>query len=340
MAANTNTTYAAAVPATYRAYVHEHFGELAQELKLRTDVPQETLKNDQVRIHVHAAAINPIDYKLIEWGARMLPFAPTPERPFRIGFDVAGVIAELGSDVTDLQVGDAVLAMGDFVTKGTFAEYVVIDAKYVAPKPAKLSFQHAAGLSLAGQTSYQALVAQGQLQQGHRVLVLGGSSATGSLAIQIAKALGASFVAATTSTRNVEFVQAFGADRVIDYTTEKWVDVLDANSIDLIFDCGVESASWNDDAQRVLKHDTGRFVTIGQEITPIESPVGATYIRFRTQPSGADLLVLTGLVERDELRVPIDSVFGFEDLLGAFKSVKTGRSRGKVILEVVAAAQP
>ncbi|TMW64328.1 hypothetical protein Poli38472_012950 [Pythium oligandrum] len=323
-----------AIPPTYRAYAYENYGSVATELKLRSDFPQETLKADQVRIRVHAAAINPIDYKLIEFGGCYLPVSSTPENPFRVGFDVAGIIAEVGSDVTDLRVGDEVLAMAGFTIRGTCAEYVVIEATCVAHKPAKLSFQHAAGLSLAGETSYQALVAQGQLQHGHRVLVLGGSSATGLLAIQIAKALGASFVVATTSTRNVALVQSFDADRAIDYTTEKWSEVLDEHSIDLIYDCGVEPNAWNEGAQRVLK-PKGRLVTIGQEITPSESPIGATYTRFRTQPKRTDLRVLTGLVERDQLRVPIESVFPFENLSEAFDTLKGGRSRGKIILEVI-----
>ncbi|TMW64324.1 hypothetical protein Poli38472_012946 [Pythium oligandrum] len=328
-----------ATPATFRAYSYEHFGDVTEQVKLRTDIPQDTLKADQICIQVHAAALNPIDYKLIEWGTRMQSVPPTPERPFRVGFDFAGIVAEVGSEVTDLKVGDEVLGMGEFPKNGTFAEHITIGTNHVVRKPSKLNFHQAAGLALTGQTSYQALTAQGQLQKGQRVLILGGSSATGMLAIQIAKALGASFVAATTSTRNIEFVQAFGADRVIDYTTEKWSDVLDANSIDLIYDCGVEAGAWDEGAQRVLKAETGRLVTIGDDMSPSESPIGATYVCFCTHPNNSDLAVLTELVENDQLHVPIDSVFAFEDLLDAFKTLKTGRSRGKIILDVVS-SQP
>ncbi|TMW64323.1 hypothetical protein Poli38472_012945 [Pythium oligandrum] len=323
------------VPATYRAYVHEAFGDVHAQVKLRTDIPQETLKADQVRIRVHTAALNPLDYELIEWGSRILPVSPTPEHPFRIGFDVAGVIAEVGSDLSNINVGDDVLALTDFASKGTFAEYLVVAASNVFLKPATLSFHEAAGLPLAGKTSYQALTAQGQLQNGQRVLILGGSTTTGTLAIQIAKALGASFVAATTSTRNVEIVQSLGAEQVIDYTTDAWADVLDTNSIDLIYDCGVEPNAWNDAAQRVLKVSTGRFVSIGQALTtPIESPIGATYVCFRTQPTHGDVPKLIQLVESNQLRVPIDSVYAFDQLVDAFKALKTGCARGKIILKV------
>ncbi|TMW64329.1 hypothetical protein Poli38472_012951 [Pythium oligandrum] len=325
----------AAIPATYRAYLHEGYGDLATELQLRCDVPQEILKTDQVRIQVHAAGLNPADYKIIEIGASFMPVSLSPEEPFRVGFDVAGVVAEVGSDVTSLKVGDEVLARGDFITRGSCAEYVVIDTKYIVQKPAKLSFQLAASLPVIGLTSYQALSAEGQLQKGERVLVLGGSSGTGVIAIQIAKLLGASFVAATTSTRNIDFVLSFGADRVIDYTIEKWAEVLEAHSIDLIYDCGVEPNAWDEGAQRVLKVNTGRLVTISREITPSESPIGATYIRFRKVPNSTDLALVTQWVESDQLRVPIDSVYAFEDLLNAFKAIKAGHTRGKVILEVI-----
>ncbi|GAB9477896.1 Quinone oxidoreductase protein, partial [Globisporangium polare] len=222
---------------TFRAYVFESFGDALEEIKLRTSVPQTIVGPTQVRIKVHAAALNPIDWKVVEFGKAFLPTAPSAENPFRLGFDVAGTLVEVGADVSanDFKVGDAVLGMAYFGETGSFAEYFVSDAKYVALKPASLSFNHAAGLSLAGKTSYQALITHGKLKEGDRVLILGGSSATGALGIQIAKALGAAHVIATTSTRNVELVKSFGADEVVDYTKEKWGDVLEPHSIDLIY---------------------------------------------------------------------------------------------------------
>jgi NADPH:quinone reductase-like Zn-dependent oxidoreductase len=218
---------------------------------------------------------------------------------------------------------------------GTFAEYIDLDTKFVALKPQSLTFNQAAGVPLASQTSYQALVNYGSIKEGDRVLILGGSSGTGAFAIQIAKALGASFVAATTSERNGELVKSFGADRIIDYTSEKWADILDAHSIDIIYDCGAEPDAWNGDAQRVLKRDTGKFVTILTTENPIESPIGAAFFKMMTNSASVDLPAITRLIDAGKIFTPIDSVHRFENLLDAIKVQMSNRARGKVILEVL-----
>jgi NADPH:quinone reductase-like Zn-dependent oxidoreductase len=207
-----------------------------------------------------------------------------------------------------------------------------MNTQYVAPKPKNLDFDHAASVPLAGLTSYQALATQ--VQSGERVLILGGSGGTGIFAIQIAKALGA-HVTTTTSFRNAEFVKSLGADHVIDYTKEKWVDVLHPHSIDVLYDCGMEPASWNDDAQKVLKKDTGRFVTIGTIPEPvIESPIGAKLTNAYVQASAVDLKKLTQLIESGKVVTTIDSVYPFGDLLGAIAKVKNNRVRGKVVVQI------
>lgn len=332
-----NATASPIIPDTFRAYVAEGFGDVEHQIKLRTDVPQAPVGPDQVRIKIHAAAVNPVDYKLVEAGQRFMATPPSAENPLRLGFDVAGTLVEIGADVKrdDLHVADAVYAMAFFGGTGTFAEYIVINASYVAPKPTNLSFTHAAGLPLAGQTSYHALVTFGKLKKGDRVLILGGSSGTGGLAIQIAKALGASFVAATASARNIDLVKSFGADQVIDYTSEKWGDVLEPHSIDLIYDCAMEPHSWNDAAQIVLKRNTGIFVTIELDVKPIESTIGATFHAIYVNPKAENLIAMTKLIDAGKLFVPIDSVHPFEDLMDAVKVQMSGRARGKIILQVL-----
>ncbi|KAF1316332.1 Quinone oxidoreductase protein, partial [Globisporangium splendens] len=319
---------------TFKAYVFENFGDAFTEIKLRTNIQHSELADHRVRIRVHAAALNPIDYKLVEQGQFFMP-EPSAEKPFRMGFDVAGTLVQVGADVKGLKVGDAVFGVAFFGQTGSFAEYVDVDATLVAPKPAKLTFVQAAGVPSVSQTSYQALVDDGKFKAGDSVLVLGGTSATGTAAIQIAKALGAGFVAATTSTRNVEHVKSFGADQVIDYTTEKWSEVLAAHSIDLIYDCGVEPNSWNTVAQHVLKKETGKFVTIGKVGEPIESATGASLVQSVVAPTPDMLLQLMKLIDAGKLVTPIDSVHPFENLLDAVKVQKSGHARGKIILQVL-----
>lgn len=191
----------------YKAFVYEAFGSALQQIKLRTDVSFKPLQPTQVRIEIASAALNPVDWKLIERGATRLPTSPSPENPFGIGGDVAGKIVDVGSAVQRLRVGDLVYAMADRQSRGTAAEYVDFEERLVALKPSKLSFDEAAGVPLAGQTSYQALVTHAKLQPGECVLIIGASGGTGMYAVQFAKAIGA-HVIATMSARNADFVKS------------------------------------------------------------------------------------------------------------------------------------
>jgi NADPH:quinone reductase-like Zn-dependent oxidoreductase len=284
---------------------------------------------------VHSAALNPIDFKVPEiYGTAFSKTSPTAETPFRIGFDAAGVVAQVGDDVKGFSVGDQVYAMAGKGEFGSLGEFFSVDAQFVALKPTTLDFDHAAGVPLASLTSFQALEHHAKLQAGERVLVLGGSSATGIYAVQHAKALGA-YVIATAGTNNVDKVKSLGADEVIDYRTQKWGDVVEQHSVDVVYDCGVEPLSWEDAAQHVLKQNTGRFVTLKRGLTPSAAKFGATYSEVFTSPSGKDLAEVTKRFERGEIKLVVDSVFPLEKTADAFTRLKTGRAVGKVIVKVL-----
>ncbi|KAG2977441.1 hypothetical protein JG687_00018451 [Phytophthora cactorum] len=321
------------IPATFKAYEYYKFGDALEEIKFNANVAQKPLKANELRVKIFSAAVNPVDYKLVTYGPHILPHAPTTENPFRVGFDMAGKVVEVGSDVKDYKVGDEIFAMPGIVSFGTFGEYINIETKFVAPKPSNMSWNEAAGVPLAGQTSWQALVTYGKLQKGQCVLILGGSSGTGVFAIQIAKALGAEVIT-TCSARNVELVKSLGADQVVDYTKEKWSEVLAEHSIDLIYDCGMEPASWNDVAQKVLKEKTGIFVTILTIDKPIESPIGATLHQIFNAPCTEYLLELKKLIEAGKVKTIIDSVHPLENVMEAFKVQMSSRARGKIVIEI------
>ncbi|RLN56763.1 hypothetical protein BBJ29_009805 [Phytophthora kernoviae] len=305
-------------PATFKAFEYTNFGDVLQEMKLNT------------------AAMNPLDYKLVALGAAMLPVAPTVENPFRLGFDMAGVVTDVGSgDVRGLKVGDSVFAMTYVDGPGSYGEYINVDAKYVALKPTNMTFNEAAGVPCVEQTSYQALVTLGNLQAGQRVLILGGSCATGMFGIQIAKALGAEVIT-TASARNVELVKSLGADQVIEYTTQKWGDILAEHSVDLIYDCGMEPESWASNAQKILKQTTGIFVTIGMPQTPAESSIGATFKQLFNMPAAENLQKLSELIEAGQIKTVIDSKYPLEKLEDAIKLQQSNKARGKIIIEVAA----
>lgn len=363
MAPTTTPASATRVPITFKAYQYEGYGNPADVLRINPATKQPVLGEKQVRVRVHAAALNPADAGIVEiYGELATGSKPTVDRPYRIGFDASGVVVEIGGvkvkDGADaapihgttrnststhlnnsrLHVGDEVYFMTPFTSFGTFAEFVDVDEAYVALKPTNLSFEEVAGIPAVGLTSYQALIQHAQLKRGERVLILGGSSATGIVGIQIAKKLGA-HVTATTSSRNTAFVKSLGADDVVDYTQRKWVDALAAHSIDVVYDCGVEPNSWNGDAQLVLKRDSGRFVTLHPVADPVASKFGAKFVgHIHVAPSLADLDELTQLVEAGELKLVVDVVYPFEHLAVAIARIKTRRAVGKLVLKVVADA--
>lgn len=331
-------TTSTSIPTTFKAYEYASYGAPSDVVKINPAVTHAALEPTHVRVKVHSAALNPIDSLLTQFIGQMLTgSSPTADRPYRIGFDAAGTIVEVGTDATR-SVGEEVYFMTPFTKFGTFAEFIDVDEQFVARKPKNLSFNEAASVPLVALMSYQALVQHAQLKRGERVLVLGGSSATGIIAVQLAKALGAAHVIATASSRNAAFVKSLGADEVIDYTQHKWADVVAEHSINVLYDCGMEPNSWNDgDAQRVLKRDeSGRFVTLGMAGPPGPSTFGAKCIgSIHVAPSAADLNVITQHIEAGEVKTVVDSVYRFEDLYAAIDKQSTRRAVGKLVLQVV-----
>ncbi|CAH0479865.1 unnamed protein product [Peronospora belbahrii] len=324
------------IPSTFKAYEYQHFGNFLDEIRLNEAAEQKPVQPNEVKIKILSASINPIDYKIGLFASMILSTMASPENPYRVGHDLSGKVVEVGSNVKEYKVGDEVYAMTTPDTSGTFAEYINVNTKLVALKPSNMTFNEAAGVPLAGQTSWQGIVTYGKVQKDQRVLILGGSSGTGLYGIQIAKALGAKVIT-TCSHRNVELVKSVGADEVVDYTKEKWNDVVLEHSIDLIYDCGVESQSWNDAAQKVLKKQTGIFVTIGMIDKPIESSIGATVHQIFNAPCTEYLLELKKLIEAGKVKTIIDSVHPLENLVEAMKICMSQRAKGKIIIEVAKA---
>ncbi|KAL4129055.1 hypothetical protein PRIC2_005067 [Phytophthora ramorum] len=324
------------VPQTYRAYQYDQYGPQAQELKLRLSVKRPELDPKQVRVKVASAAINPIDYILLEVaGESFTGKVPTPEKPFGIGFDAAGTVVEVGSEAKRLQVGDQVYAMTPFDACGTVADYALFDEELVALKPKNLTFNQAASIPLIGLTSYQALVEHTKLQKGEKVLIIGGSSAVGMFAIQLAHALGARVVT-TTSAKNAEFIKGLGAERVINYHTQKWAQELEPHSVDVIYDCGMEADAWNTDAQLILKQNTGRFVSLLPMTEPVQpAKFGAkNHGNMLVYPTAKDLDEITTYLEKGAIVPVIDTVFEFEKLHAALTKLKGRHSRGKLVIKV------
>ena len=210
-----------------KAYAIERYGK--SPLK-RLDVPVPVVGDNDLLVEIHAASINPVDFKVRDGKVKLLL---KYKMPLIMGNDFAGVVTKVGSNVSRFKVGDEVYARAPKNRIGTFAEYIAIDQDAVALKPNSISFEAAASIPLVGLTSYQALHDVLSLRQGQKVLIHAGSGGVGTFAIQLAKSMGA-VVTTTASDAGRELVESLGADQVINYKTQDFSEVL--SDFDGVFD--------------------------------------------------------------------------------------------------------
>jgi NADPH:quinone reductase-like Zn-dependent oxidoreductase len=293
------------------------------------DAPRPEPGPGEVRLRVHAAAVNPVDWKIrAGYLASMIPH----QMPLTLGWDVSGVVDQVGSEVTHLSVGDAVYSRPDIARDGSYAEYVVVRASEVAAKPRTLAHNEAAAVPLAGLTAWQALFERAQLGAGERVLIHAGAGGVGSFAVQFAKWAGA-HVIATASAGNEALVRDLGADEFVDYRSQRFDEVL--AKVDVVLD----TIGGDTQARSIqLLNPGGRLVSI--VATPDEASltaVGATGGFLMVQPSSENLGRIAGLIDEGTVRVLIDSVFPLSEARAAHAKSQTGRAKGKIVLEVVPA---
>ena len=312
-----------------RAAVIDAFGP-ESNLEIR-DIPTPEITPEQILVEVHAASVNPIDWKIREG---MMAARYGEEFPMVLGLDASGVVTEVGEAVEGFAVDDEIYARSDNGPGKCYAEYVALNPSTVAPKPPQLSHAEAAGIPLAALTPLYGLRDCARIQAGDRVLLVGASGGVGVFAIQIAKAMGA-HVTGVCSGRNTDLVRELGADGVIDYTTE---DVLKAgDDYDVIYDAvGVlELAA----ALPALNRD-GVYLTLvpvpGIDFfIPGQShrEAGKGYFVAWT-PHAADLDLLSEWVASGELKPVIDSEFALEDIRAAHERSQTERAVGKIIINI------
>ncbi len=202
-----------------KAMIIDRYGKVPMRM---AEVPTPEINEYEVLAEIHAASINPIDFKIRDGKVKMLL---KYEMPLILGNDFAGVITKVGSKVTRFKVGDEIYARPRKNKIGTFAEYIAIHEDDIALKPKNLSFEEAASIPLVGLTSYQALHDIMQLQKGQKILIHAGSGGVGTFAIQLAKIMGA-IVTTTASEAGANLVTSLGADEIINYKTEKFEDIL------------------------------------------------------------------------------------------------------------------
>ena len=290
------------------------------------DVDRPVLADDSVMVEVRAAAINPIDWIVMAGYVQdMLPY----ELPWIVGYDVSGVVVEVGPDAQGFSVGDEVFARADSMQAGTMAEYAALKASDLAIKPDNISHVEAAGIPLAGLTAWQALFDKGGLTSGQRVLIHAGSGGVGTLAIQIAKHAEA-WVATTASAKNKDLVEGLGADLFVDYSNERFEDV--AEKYDLVFDMlGDDTLKRSFDAVK----PGGTIVSIkGDAPDGLADERDITFHSFFMQPNGAQLAEIAKLITAGTIRPVLDRTFPLDDVAAAYEYARTGGPNGKVAVAV------
>ena len=310
--------------------------------------PRPSLTENAVLVKVHAASINPLDLRVLEGEFKAI--LPVPF-PFILGNDFAGTVVEVGSKVSQFKVGDEVYAKTDL--NGAFAEYTVVQQSSLALKPQNISMEQAAALPLVGLTSWQALVEIAKVKAGQKVLIHAGSGGVGSIAIQLAKSLGAT-VATTTSSKNSSWVKGLGADIIIDYKTTDFEQEL--KDYDVVLD--TQGGKILEKSLNVLKRG-GRLISISgppdhafvEVVNPnwflkCVIPLLSWSIRHKAkkrdisysflfmQPNGQQLSEISKLVESGKINPVVDKTYTFSEIKDAFQYVNTGRAKGKIVLKI------
>ncbi|GAB4291922.1 MAG: NADP-dependent oxidoreductase [Myxococcota bacterium] len=298
------------------------------------EIPLPKMKPHQILIEVHASSVNPIDWKIRGGKFRYLPII---RFPLVLGFDVAGVVAEVGAVAGKFKVGDEVIAMLP-PFGGAYAEFVAAGEKLVAGKPRNISFEEASTMPLAGLTAYQALVNHSKMKAGDRILIIGASGGVGSFAVQIAKALGAGRIAGVCGAKNGEFVTGLGANEVLDYAKD---DMHKLRGYDIVFD--VFGRERFRDIAPILTPQ-GTFISTEPHIHTIPSALfsltrnfvkeGKKAKVFNCAPNGDDLAALAKLVEEGKVRPVIDKIFPLDKLADAHRYNETRHARGKVAIKI------
>jgi len=314
------------------------------------EVPEPEPGNNDVLVKVHASSVNVLDSKISKGEFKLiLPY----KFPLIMGNDLAGVVVRVGPGVSKFKPGDEVYTRPPQAHIGSFAELIAIEESALALKPKNTSMEEAAALPLVALTAWQVLVETARLKKGQKVFIQAGSGGVGTIAIQLAKHLGA-FVATTTSTSNVDWVKALGADVVIDYKQQNFEEVLRdydvvLNSLgpvelekslsilkpggQLISISGPPTAEFAQEQKLVWGLGwVMRLLSSGIRRKARKKDVRYRFVFMRA--SGAQLKKITALVESGVIKPVIDRTFPFESTAEALSYVERGRAKGKVVIKL------
>jgi NADPH:quinone reductase-like Zn-dependent oxidoreductase len=304
----------------------------------------------EVLLEIHASSINPLDVRIKNGEFKLtLPY----KFPLILGHDVAGIITKVGSKVSRFKVGNEIFARVADFRIGTFSEYIAINENDIALKPKNISMEEAASIPLVGLTAWQAFVEKAKISKGHKVFIQAGSGGVGTIAIQLAKHLGAT-VATTVSATSFDLVKKLGADIVIDYKKEDFETIL--QDYDLVLhshDTEILKKS-----MRILKSG-GKAISISgppnitfakeaklsgvmmvvifflsRGITKLAKKLKLEYSFLYMKANGKQLSEISSLIESGAIHPIVDKIFPFEQANEALDYVASGRAKGKVVIRI------
>jgi NADPH:quinone reductase-like Zn-dependent oxidoreductase len=290
------------------------------------DAPRPRVERGEVLIRVHAAGVNPLDWKV---RAGLLNGSVQHKLPLIPGWDVSGVVDEVGPGVSRFKKGEEVFAMSDPNRDGSYADYITVHEAAIARKPKSLFHVHAAATPVAALTAWRSLFDLGHLQSGQRILIHGGSGGVGHFAVQLAKWKGA-YIIATASTKNEELLRKLRADETIDYTSQNFEDVV--HNVDVVLDTiggETQERSW-----RVLKKGGALISLVRPPSDQKARQFGARGIMCSVQPDGAQLSKIAKLIDSAKLKPIIDRILPLSEARRAHELSQDGHIRGKLVLRV------
>src|SRR2546423_4587806 len=318
---------ASATSQTMKAIRIHNYG--GPEVLKDEDAPRPEPQAGEVLVRVHAAGVNPIDWKIRE--GHMKDFW-LHKFPLILGWDLSGVVEELGpgpAAAGRFKIGDEIYSVPDVSRDGAYAEYIVVRESELALKPKSLHHVRAAAVPLAALTAWQSLLDTAQLQPGQRVLIHAGSGGVGHFAVQLAKWKGA-YVFATASTKNQDLLRELGVDKAIDYTQQRFEDV--ARNIDIVLDTiggETQERSWS-----VLKKG-GVLVSLVQPPSQEKAEkLGVRAAFVAGHPSGAQLAEIAKLIDSGKVAPVIDRILPFSEARRAHELSQSGHTHGKITMRV------
>ncbi|KAF9344015.1 hypothetical protein BGX26_004907 [Mortierella sp. AD094] len=340
-------TIAPSLPKTFKSVQYTSFGAPSDVLSFNELTPLPAVTGSNVLIKVYASALNPVDWKLMKGGVPRIVM-PKIKVPC---LDIAGTVVATGPKAgKKFHIGDEVLAMLQLTQTGGLSEYTLIDESLLAKKPAQWTFEQAAAWPLVACTVWQALVDLGNIKKGSKVLINGASGGTGTVGVQVAKALGG-YVVGVCSTANVELVKDLGADEAVDYKTTDVTEKYTNQDFDIIFD-----TIWA--KRKTILKPSGNLIRIAASDNAFDTPfhllaVGASigskkllsflqcgpgYHFFLNHPNGEILTKVTKVLEEVNAEPAIDTVYDFSlpSVLEAFAKSKSLRTKGKLIVKIAA----